>query len=168
MPTWVQIDIIRLEEINTTESIYPTGKRQFSSTKPEKTLHYLRKVNGSRSKSLNFCHNLSFSLEEGIRYNSRLPIAFGIPSSILRQIGVPATTSAADSCVVAPAMTFHPFPPLPLYPNRHVDAGQYNERFRKPNTMGRRYYKQHKWNYSRPGPTWNPNNKYGPGQFGPN
>lgn len=109
------------------------------------------------------------------RYNSRVPTAFGIPSSVLRQIGVPATTTAtsattaADSWVVAPAMTFHPFPPLPLYPNRHVDAGQYNERFRNPNTLGRRYYKQHKWNNSRPaGPTWNPNNKYGPGQFGPN
>lgn len=111
------------------------------------------------------------------RYNSRLPTAFGIPSSILRKIGVPA--EGADSWVVAPAMTFHPFPPLPAHP-RHVkeqawrgctDSTQHNEpgfqRFRNPNTLGRRYYKQHKWNNNpRSGLPWGPN-KYGPGP-GPN
>ncbi|XP_023731848.1 histone-lysine N-methyltransferase ASHH2 [Lactuca sativa] len=111
------------------------------------------------------------------RYNSWLPTAFGLPSSVLRQIGIPPEGAAtAESWVVAPAMTFHPFPPLPMYP-RHVNEEQSwrgctdndppgFQRFRNPNTLGRRYYKQHKWNNSRSGLPWGPN-KYGPGP-GPN
>ncbi|KAK1407678.1 hypothetical protein QVD17_39300 [Tagetes erecta] len=113
------------------------------------------------------------------RYISRLPTAFGLPCSLLKKLGTPAGEGAsAESWIVAPGMTFHPFPPLPLYPrseNLHVkeEESWHNCNFgrdRNPNTLGKRYFKQQKWNYPRPGvgQQWNPN-KYGPAGFrGPN
>ncbi|KAK9049221.1 hypothetical protein SSX86_031812 [Deinandra increscens subsp. villosa] len=123
------------------------------------------------------------------RYISRLPTAFGLPCSLLKKLGTTHGEGApAESWIVAPGMTFHPFPPLPVYPrseNRHVKEEEswrhvkaeeswgnpHNfHRDRNPNTLGRRYFKQQKWNYSRSsgGQQWNPN-KYGPaGSGGPN
>ncbi|KAM0019377.1 putative [histone H3]-lysine(4) N-trimethyltransferase chromatin remodeling SET family [Helianthus debilis subsp. tardiflorus] len=102
------------------------------------------------------------------RYNSRLPTAFGLPSSLLKKLGtLNGEGAAAESWVVAPGMTFHPFPPLPLYPrseNRHAKEESWRNcnfsRDRNPNTLGKRYFKQQKWNYPRSGgggQQWNPN-----------
>lgn len=121
------------------------------------------------------------------RYVSRLPTAFGIPCSLVKKIGTAEEGAVAESWIVAPAMTYHPFPPLPIYPrgeNRHVKEqswGKCTDRTRVPfnqpnfsrdrntNTLGKRYFKQQKWsNNSKSGFPWNPN-KYGPPGFtGPN
>lgn len=116
------------------------------------------------------------------RYNSRLPTSFGIPCSVFRKLETREPNgAAAESWVVAPAMTFHPFPPLPKYPRdenpmNHVKEQPWrNPNFNQPgfhrdrnaNTLGRRYFKQQKWNNSRPGHQWNPN-KFGPAGFNQN
>lgn len=116
------------------------------------------------------------------RYISRLPTSFGVPCSLLKKIGTPddkgeGAAAAAASWIVAPAMTFHPFPPLPVYPrgdNPHVKEEQSwrncnFQRDRNPNTLGQRYFKQQKWNNLRSGGhQWN-HSKYGPAGFnGPN
>ncbi|KAI7730288.1 hypothetical protein M8C21_003030 [Ambrosia artemisiifolia] len=109
------------------------------------------------------------------RYISRLPTAFGLPCSLLKKLGTSNGEGAAmESWVVAPGMTFHPFPPLPLYPrseNRHAKEESWRDcnfsRDRNPNTLGKRYFKQQKWTYPRSGggQQWN-SNKYGPAGFG--
>ncbi|KAL8216276.1 hypothetical protein R6Q57_023113 [Mikania cordata] len=113
------------------------------------------------------------------RYMARLPTAFGLPCSLLKKLGTSNGEGApAESWIVAPGMTFHPFPPLPSYPreNLHVKEESWRDRNfhrdRNSNTLGKRYFKQHKWNYnysrSSGGQHWNAN-KYGPADFhGPN
>ncbi|KAI3821314.1 hypothetical protein L1987_08878 [Smallanthus sonchifolius] len=110
------------------------------------------------------------------RFISRLPTAFGLPCSLLKKLGTSNGEGApSESWIVAPGMTFHPFPPLPSYPrNPHIKEESWRnckfQRDRNPNTLGKRYFKQQKWNYSRSsgGQPWNPN-KYGPAGFtGPN
>ncbi|GMH22312.1 hypothetical protein Nepgr_024155 [Nepenthes gracilis] len=49
------------------------------------------------------------------RFNSCLPIAYGIPFSVIEQFGTPHT-ELVGSWAVGPGMPFHPFPPLPPYP----------------------------------------------------
>ncbi|XP_076885699.1 histone-lysine N-methyltransferase ASHH2-like [Bidens hawaiensis] len=103
------------------------------------------------------------------RYIARLPVAFGLPTSILKNLG---EGGPAESWVVAPAMTFHSFPPLPLYPRSESRPAKEEDswhscnfpRDRNPNTLGRRYFRQQKWNHPRPGGgrQWN---KYGPTGF---
>ncbi|KAJ9566974.1 hypothetical protein OSB04_002940 [Centaurea solstitialis] len=103
------------------------------------------------------------------RYVSRLPTSFGIPCSAVQQLGTPE----GESWSVGPATTFHPFPPLPPYPRREEQTDmQFNQpnfqRFRNSNsnnTLGRRYFKQQKWNNSRSGLPWNHHNKYGSAGF---
>ncbi|GAB2270411.1 hypothetical protein Dimus_005312 [Dionaea muscipula] len=50
------------------------------------------------------------------RFNSRLPVAYGIPFSVLQQSGM-LQRDLLDGWVVAPGIPFHPFPPLPTYPH---------------------------------------------------
>ncbi|XP_071692179.1 histone-lysine N-methyltransferase ASHH2-like [Rutidosis leptorrhynchoides] len=109
------------------------------------------------------------------RYNSRLPTSFGIPLSVLKKTGT-SNSEVSESWIVGPAMTFHPFPPLPLHPREkeRVQGGPFSQpdfqRFRNmANTVDRRYFKQQKWNHPRPGHQWPHPNKYGPPHFnGPN
>uniref|UniRef100_A0A803L775 Histone-lysine N-methyltransferase ASHH2 n=1 Tax=Chenopodium quinoa TaxID=63459 RepID=A0A803L775_CHEQI len=49
------------------------------------------------------------------RFNPRLPVAYGIPLSIIQQSGT-LHCGTVDSWAIAPAMPFQPFPPLPPYP----------------------------------------------------
>ncbi|MFS7988508.1 putative [histone H3]-lysine(4) N-trimethyltransferase [Helianthus anomalus] len=69
-------------------------------------------------------HSIAVMGQPQDRYISRLQVAFGLPSSLLKKLGtLNGEGAAAESWVVAPGMTFHPFPPLPLYPrseNRHA------------------------------------------------
>lgn len=115
------------------------------------------------------------------RYISRLPTSFGVPCSVVQQLGTPE----GESWSVGPATTFHPFPPLPSYPRKEEQLWRNNctsttnsatdmpfnqsnfQRFRSSNsnnTLGRRYFKQQKWNNSRSGLPWN-HNKYGSAGF---
>ncbi|KAI4320551.1 hypothetical protein MLD38_034020 [Melastoma candidum] len=48
------------------------------------------------------------------RFNSRLPVSYGIPLYILQNLGKPQADTVG--WVIAPGMPFHPFPPLPQYP----------------------------------------------------
>nr|XP_043638915.1 histone-lysine N-methyltransferase ASHH2 [Erigeron canadensis] len=102
------------------------------------------------------------------RYNSRLPTAFGIPCSVLKKTGTPKS-EISESWIVAPAMTFHPYPPLPVYPRvKERIPGSFNQpnfqTFKNPNMVDRRYFKQQKWNNLRSSHPWNPH-KYGPAGF---
>lgn len=54
------------------------------------------------------------------RFNSCLPVSYGIPLSIVQQFGTPQGETM-QSWVVAPGMPFHPFPPLPPYPRDRRD-----------------------------------------------
>ncbi|KAI4387974.1 hypothetical protein MLD38_000356 [Melastoma candidum] len=48
------------------------------------------------------------------RFDSRLPVSYGIPLYILQNLGKPHADT--DGWVIAPGMPFHPFPPVPQYP----------------------------------------------------
>ncbi|VFR00252.1 unnamed protein product [Cuscuta campestris] len=48
------------------------------------------------------------------RFVSRIVVSYGIPFNLVQKIGVPVNESFG-SWVVAPAVPFHPFPPLPTY-----------------------------------------------------
>lgn len=49
------------------------------------------------------------------RFNPHLPVAYGIPLSVIQQFGT-LQCGTVDSWAIAPAMPFLPFPPLPPYP----------------------------------------------------
>uniref|UniRef100_A0A803LHI2 Histone-lysine N-methyltransferase ASHH2 n=1 Tax=Chenopodium quinoa TaxID=63459 RepID=A0A803LHI2_CHEQI len=65
-----------------------------------------------------FSSSLQCSVPLGLlqeRFNPRLPVAYGIPLSIIQQSGT-LHCGTVDSWAIAPAMPFQPFPPLPPYP----------------------------------------------------
>lgn len=55
------------------------------------------------------------------KFNSRLPVSYGIPLHILQQFGS-SQAETVDSWVIAPSMPFHPFPPLPPFPRDKKDT----------------------------------------------
>lgn len=55
------------------------------------------------------------------KFNSRLPVSYGIPLHILQQFGS-SQAETVDSWVIAPGMPFHPFPPLPPFPRDKKDT----------------------------------------------
>ncbi|KAL9394520.1 hypothetical protein Peur_013805 [Populus x canadensis] len=50
------------------------------------------------------------------KFNSRFPVSYGIPLSVMQQLGSPLAETV-ESWVIAPGMPFHPFPPLPPLPS---------------------------------------------------
>ncbi|XP_077231882.1 histone-lysine N-methyltransferase, partial [Tasmannia lanceolata] len=54
------------------------------------------------------------------RFLSHIPVSFGIPLDLVKQLGIPQS-EGLDSWVVAPGVPFHPFPPLPQYPRGEAD-----------------------------------------------
>lgn len=74
------------------------------------------------------------------RFNSHLPVSYGIPFSIMQQLGT-LHSETIDSWVIAPAIPFQPYPPLPSYPrNKSVVANRGQEEMRRdqgiPSTSG--------------------------------
>lgn len=55
------------------------------------------------------------------KFNSRLPVSYGMPWSVVEQYGTPHA-EIAGSWVTAPGMPFNPFPPLPPYPRDERDC----------------------------------------------
>ncbi|RYR47816.1 hypothetical protein Ahy_A07g033778 [Arachis hypogaea] len=55
------------------------------------------------------------------KFNSRLPVSYGIPCSVVKQFGTPHA-EISSSWVTAPGMPFNPFPPLPPYPRDQRDC----------------------------------------------
>ncbi|XP_057973979.1 histone-lysine N-methyltransferase ASHH2 isoform X2 [Malania oleifera] len=55
------------------------------------------------------------------RFNSRLPVSYGIPLSTMQQFGTPFAETV-ESWVNAPGIPFHPFPPLPPVPRNRRDT----------------------------------------------
>ncbi|KAL4274158.1 hypothetical protein AHAS_AhasUnG0019900 [Arachis hypogaea] len=55
------------------------------------------------------------------KFNSRLPVSYGIPCSVVKQFGTPHA-EISGSWVTAPGMPFNPFPPLPPYPRDQRDC----------------------------------------------
>ncbi|XP_061373324.1 histone-lysine N-methyltransferase ASHH2 [Gastrolobium bilobum] len=55
------------------------------------------------------------------KFNSRLPVSYGIPWSVAHQYGTPHAEST-HCWVTAPGMPFNPFPPLPSYPRDDKDC----------------------------------------------
>lgn len=138
------------------------------------------------------------------RFNSHLPVSYGIPLSIVQQFGT-SQGETMESWVVAPGTPFHPFPPLPPYPRDRRDPPSQNVNpitrnqpgeeqqnchgsapchtdestpstsgasppdvnvpcannqymFKRvkntSNDLGRRYFRQQKWNTSKVRPQW--------------
>lgn len=138
------------------------------------------------------------------RFIARMPVSYGVPSTVVQQFGV-LEVEAADVWTVAPGLPFQPFPPLPPYANNKGDpptsaakcasfsepaekaeqdngtcvarhSGQKrmmtcssdppemnismaNERpdFQREGgsyNLGRKYFKQQKWNHSKLVPPW--------------
>ena len=50
------------------------------------------------------------------KFNSRFPVSYGIPLSVMQQSGSPLAETV-ESWVIAPGIPFHPFPPLPPLPS---------------------------------------------------
>ncbi|XP_011074812.1 histone-lysine N-methyltransferase ASHH2 isoform X1 [Sesamum indicum] len=48
------------------------------------------------------------------RFIARMPVSYGVPSSVMQQFGV-RQAETAEVWTVAPGLPFHPFPPLPPY-----------------------------------------------------
>ncbi|KAJ1387368.1 Zinc finger, CW-type [Sesbania bispinosa] len=55
------------------------------------------------------------------KFNSRLPVSYGIPWSVVQQYGTPHA-EITGCWVTAPGMPFNPFPPLPPYPRDDKDC----------------------------------------------
>ncbi|ESW09471.1 hypothetical protein PHAVU_009G130100 [Phaseolus vulgaris] len=55
------------------------------------------------------------------KFNSRLPVAYGMPWSVAHQYGTPHT-EFPERWVTAPGIPFIPFPPLPPYPRDNKDC----------------------------------------------
>ncbi|TKY74225.1 Histone-lysine N-methyltransferase ASHH2 [Spatholobus suberectus] len=55
------------------------------------------------------------------KFNSRLPVSYGMPWSVAQQYGTPHA-EFAECWVTAPGMPFYPFPPLPPYPRDNKDC----------------------------------------------
>ncbi|KAL2893995.1 Histone-lysine N-methyltransferase ASHH2 [Bienertia sinuspersici] len=116
------------------------------------------------------------------RFNPRMPVAYGIPISVVQQFGT-LQSGTVDSWAVAPAMPFQPFPPLPPYPRdsrqtvereeagnqrdqgipstsgESLSSGVTNHNMLQHerggrNFPGKRYYRQRKWSSSKPRPPW--------------
>ncbi|CAL0305489.1 unnamed protein product [Lupinus luteus] len=49
------------------------------------------------------------------KFNSGVPVMYGMPLSLVQQYGTPHA-EIAESWIIAPGMTFNSFPPLPSYP----------------------------------------------------
>nr|KYP69999.1 Histone-lysine N-methyltransferase ASHH2 [Cajanus cajan] len=103
------------------------------------------------------------------KFNSRLPISYGMPWSVAQQYGTPHA-EFSECWVTAPGMPFNPFPPLPPYPrdkdyemipsttganpedsnllfedNKHITKRLKGD----SNDLGTRYFRQQKWNNSK-------------------
>ncbi|XP_027904008.1 LOW QUALITY PROTEIN: histone-lysine N-methyltransferase ASHH2 [Vigna unguiculata] len=55
------------------------------------------------------------------KFNSHLPVAYGMPWSVAQQYGTPHT-EFPERWVTAPGIPFVPFPPLPPYPRDNKDS----------------------------------------------
>jgi len=55
------------------------------------------------------------------KFNSRLPVSYGMPWSVAQQYGTPHA-EITGCWVTAPGMPFYPFPPLPPYPRDIKDC----------------------------------------------
>lgn len=67
--------------------------------------------NQERETSVKHPSNI-VSADSQERFIARMPLSYGIPSSLVQQFGV-LETEAAELWTVAPGLPFHPFPPLP-------------------------------------------------------
>ncbi|KAL5699503.1 [histone H3]-lysine(4) N-trimethyltransferase [Ranunculus cassubicifolius] len=94
-------------------------------------------------------------------FSSELPVSYGVPMLFVDQLGAPHADSA-DSWEISPSIPFHPFPPLPPYQSlkRKPESSPSEQPLRDPCTsgrapigdggnIGRRYFKQQKWNHPR-------------------
>ena len=59
------------------------------------------------------------------KFNSLMPISYGMPLSIVQQYGTPHA-EIAESWITAPGIPFSPFPPLPSYPREKKDRQSSN------------------------------------------
>lgn len=73
------------------------------------------KVLDSPSQSIGNLGSFSTVGHPQERFISRLPVAYGIPFSIVQQCGT-SRVENLECWDVAPGVPFHPFPPLPPYP----------------------------------------------------
>ncbi|XP_004502541.1 histone-lysine N-methyltransferase ASHH2 isoform X2 [Cicer arietinum] len=55
------------------------------------------------------------------KFNSRLPVSYGLPWSVAQQYGTPHA-EITGCWITAPGMPFNPFPPLPPYPRDNKDC----------------------------------------------
>ncbi|XP_057490499.1 histone-lysine N-methyltransferase ASHH2-like [Actinidia eriantha] len=116
------------------------------------------------------------------RFNNRLAVSYGIPLPVVQQFGVPQAETL-ESWIVAPGMPFHPFPPLPQFPrdmresppcagnsdtipstsgtrppdteNQSANNQNSFNQVRNSYSLGRRFFKQKKWNNPQVRPPWN-------------
>lgn len=71
------------------------------------------------------CSSVSLGIHQQ-RFNPRLPVAYGIPFSVVQHFGT-VQCGTVDSWAIAPAMPFQPFPPLPPYPRDRRQIGDQEE-----------------------------------------
>ncbi|XP_019463712.1 PREDICTED: histone-lysine N-methyltransferase ASHH2-like isoform X2 [Lupinus angustifolius] len=76
-------------------------------------------LNSGVPSSQNACHtgcsSDSVIVHPKEKFNSGLPVMYGMPLSVVQQYGTPHA-EITESWVIAPGMTFNSFPPLPSYP----------------------------------------------------
>ncbi|KAG9457142.1 hypothetical protein H6P81_001650 [Aristolochia fimbriata] len=127
-------------------------------------------VSDSSNMSSTSCPSTALGQPQA-RYLGHLSVSYGIPWTQVQEFGI-TKTEGPDQWEVAPGMPFHPFPPLPPYPREAIGFGEVqgpqgcclmaspdvlhcgankidgNERVRwsSGDGLGRRYFKQQKWN----------------------
>ncbi|KAE9603949.1 putative histone-lysine N-methyltransferase chromatin remodeling SET family [Lupinus albus] len=69
----------------------------------------------SQNASHTGCSSDSIIVHPKEKFNSGLPVMYGMPLSVVQQYGTPHA-EITESWVTAPGMTFNSFPPLPSYP----------------------------------------------------
>ncbi|KAL3634790.1 hypothetical protein CASFOL_021844 [Castilleja foliolosa] len=117
------------------------------------------------------------------RFISSMPVSYGVPFSVMQQFDA-ITSENAENWKVAPGWPFHPFPPLPPQskanlpaldgncaknhhlsgqkrtmdsPDMNVQVGPGFQRDGGSYSLGRKYFRQQKWNHTKaaqPPPPW--------------
>lgn len=163
-------------------------KRKSRWDQPAETKEEVRKIDKDDvppgfSSSINTPRYPSMDVSHGHpkeKFNSHLPVSYGIPFLTVQQYGTPTLDRIQDSWIIAPGIPFHPFPPLPPFPREmtkeeiqwnpppitpgsvaaDVEQGSTNENVSKRhrvlnNGLGRKYFRQQKWNgQQKCGPPW--------------
>ncbi|KAK6115600.1 hypothetical protein DH2020_007869 [Rehmannia glutinosa] len=131
----------------------------------------------------NVCINPPFDIVSGDshkRFISSMPVSYGVPYSVMQQFGV-LQAETAESWKLAPGFPFHPFPPLPPYakcspinepaekseqgngtcvahdsgPSENISvANEFQREGVGCNSLGRKFFRQQKWNHTKPVPPW--------------